>query len=82
MKNLISKKAKDGVAKQLFDAHKTYGKSPTISLDEVGVFLDKTLGILFPQLAKNDISSPERIAEVYLPTKIITVTEHEFAGDA
>ncbi len=83
MKNLISKKAKDGVAKQLFDAHKTYGKPPTISLDEVGVFLDKTLGILFPQLAKNDISSPESIAEQIeeLASELFTLLERSADGD-
>ena len=61
MTNLISNKTKQNVAKSLFESHKTYKNPPTVSLDEVGSFLDKTLGLLFPQLSKTDISSANLI---------------------
>jgi serine O-acetyltransferase len=61
MKNLISKKTKESVAQSLFDAHKKHEGAPNITLDEAGHFLDASLGLLFPQLSKNDASTTKLI---------------------
>ena len=52
-----SNKSTEKIAKELLHSHKTYGETPSITLDEAGTFLDKALALLFPQLAKPKITS-------------------------
>lgn len=63
MSNLISKNIKTEVAEKLFQSYSLFKDPPTITLNEAGLFLDKTLGLLFPQLSKEPSTSSAEVAE-------------------
>lgn len=61
MKDIEKNINTEEIANKLCESYKVYGDLPSVTLDDAGVFLNDTLSLLFPQLAKGNKNSAKSI---------------------